>query len=37
MNTQVETKQLQVETRKVLDIVINSLCTERDIRRQCVR
>ncbi|MCB5285370.1 MAG: molecular chaperone HtpG [Candidatus Cloacimonetes bacterium] len=29
--TQVETKQFQAETRKVLDIVINSLYTERDI------
>ncbi|MGE4559761.1 MAG: molecular chaperone HtpG, partial [Desulfobulbus sp.] len=28
---QVETKQFQAETRKVLDIVINSLYTERDI------
>ncbi|RWX48634.1 Histidine kinase-, DNA gyrase B-, and HSP90-like ATPase, partial [Candidatus Electrothrix communis] len=31
MSTQVETKQFQAETRKVLDIVINSLYTERDI------
>ena len=30
-DTQVETKQFQAETRKVLDIVINSLYTERDI------
>ncbi len=29
--TQVETRQFQAETRKVLDIVINSLYTERDI------
>ncbi|MCL2457740.1 MAG: molecular chaperone HtpG [Desulfobulbus sp.] len=29
--SQVETKQFQAETRKVLDIVINSLYTERDI------
>ncbi|PIE60142.1 MAG: molecular chaperone HtpG [Desulfobulbus propionicus] len=29
--TQVETKQFQAETRKVLDIVINSLYTEKDI------
>lgn len=28
---QVETKQFQAETRKVLDIVINSLYTERDV------
>ena len=28
---QVETRQFQAETRKVLDIVINSLYTERDI------
>lgn len=28
---QIETKQFQAETRKVLDIVINSLYTERDI------
>ena len=28
---QVETKQFQAETRKILDIVINSLYTERDI------
>ncbi|MCW5213043.1 molecular chaperone HtpG [Desulfobulbus sp. TB] len=31
MSTQAETKQFQAETRKVLDIVINSLYTERDI------
>lgn len=31
MSAQVETKQFQAETRKVLDIVINSLYTERDI------
>ena len=31
MSTKVETKQFQAETRKVLDIVINSLYTERDI------
>ena len=30
-DAQVETKQFQAETRKVLDIVINSLYTERDI------
>ena len=30
-DTQVETRQFQAETRKVLDIVINSLYTERDI------
>jgi TNF receptor-associated protein 1 len=30
-DVQVETKQFQAETRKVLDIVINSLYTERDI------
>ncbi len=29
--TQVETREFQAETRKVLDIVINSLYTERDI------
>ena len=29
--SQVETKHFQAETRKVLDIVINSLYTERDI------
>jgi len=31
MSSKVETKQFQAETRKVLDIVINSLYTERDI------
>ncbi len=31
MTSKVETKQFQAETRKVLDIVINSLYTERDI------
>lgn len=31
MTSKVETKQFQSETRKVLDIVINSLYTERDI------
>jgi molecular chaperone HtpG len=31
MSAKVETKQFQAETRKVLDIVINSLYTERDI------
>ena len=31
MTAQAETKQFQAETRKVLDIVINSLYTERDI------
>ena len=31
MTSKVETKQFQTETRKVLDIVINSLYTERDI------
>jgi molecular chaperone HtpG len=31
MSSQVETRQFQAETRKVLDIVINSLYTERDI------
>ena len=30
-NEQVETREFQAETRKVLDIVINSLYTERDI------
>ena len=30
-NEQVETRQFQAETKKVLDIVINSLYTERDI------
>jgi len=31
MSSKVETRQFQAETRKVLDIVINSLYTERDI------
>lgn len=31
MTAQVQTKEFQAETRKVLDIVINSLYTERDI------
>ncbi len=31
MSSKVETKQFQAETKKVLDIVINSLYTERDI------
>ena len=31
MAAEVETKHFQAETRKVLDIVINSLYTERDI------
>ncbi len=31
MTAQAQTKEFQAETRKVLDIVINSLYTERDI------
>ena len=31
MSAEVETREFQAETRKMLDIVINSLYTERDI------